>query len=87
MRLRVDPLKCQGHARCFALVPELFDVDDYGMSSVKGDGTVAPALEERARLAVANCPEFAIEEITDGSEPASGAESLARHSGGASRPS
>ena len=65
MKLRVDPAKCQGHARCFALVPELFDVDDYGMSSVEGDGTVPVALEERARLAMANCPEFAIEEIED----------------------
>jgi ferredoxin len=67
MKLRVDPTKCQGHARCFALVPELFDVDDYGLSSVRGDGTVPAALEERARLAIENCPEFAIAEI---SEPA-----------------
>jgi ferredoxin len=68
VRITVDPLKCQGHARCFALVPELFVVDDYGMSSVKGDGTVAPALEDRALLAIANCPEFAIEEIA-GEDP------------------
>ena len=27
---------------------------------VIGDGTVAPELEEKARLAVANCPEYAI---------------------------
>lgn len=65
MKLRVDAEKCQGHARCFALAPELFDVDDYGMSSVKGDGTVPVALEERARLAIENCPEFAVEEIVD----------------------
>jgi len=64
VRLRVDPDKCQGHARCVGLVPELFDVDDYGLSSVAGDGSVPAGLEERARLAVANCPEFAIEEIT-----------------------
>jgi ferredoxin len=63
VKLRVDPDKCQGHARCFALAPELFDVDDYGMSSVKGDGTVPVGLEEKARLAIVNCPEFAIEEI------------------------
>jgi ferredoxin len=69
VRLRVDPLKCQGHARCFALLPELFEVDDYGMSSVKGDGTVPASLEERGQLAIANCPEFAIEEITEGADP------------------
>ncbi|MGA2208222.1 MAG: ferredoxin [Acidimicrobiales bacterium] len=65
MKIRVDPDLCQGHARCFALVPELFSVDDYGLSSVIGDGTVPPELEEKAKLAIANCPEFAIEEISD----------------------
>ena len=64
MKVAVDPSKCHGHARCFALVPELFAVDDYGTSSVLGDGTVRPDLEERAHLAIANCPEFAIAEVT-----------------------
>jgi ferredoxin len=65
VRIRVDPDKCQGHARCYALVPELFSVDDYGLSSVVGDGSVPHQLEDKARLAVANCPEYAIEEVTD----------------------
>jgi ferredoxin len=30
-----------------------------------GDGTVPVELEDRARLAIANCPEYAVEEITD----------------------
>jgi ferredoxin len=62
VKIRVDPDKCQGHARCFALVPELFAVDDYGLSTVIGDGTVPTELEEKARLAIANCPEYAIDE-------------------------
>ncbi|MHB1986596.1 MAG: ferredoxin [Acidimicrobiales bacterium] len=62
MRIRVDPDKCQGHARCYGLAPELFAVDDYGLSTPVGDGNVPPALEERARLAMANCPEYAVEE-------------------------
>lgn len=61
MRVTVDSEKCQGHNRCFALAPELFDVDEYGTAVVIGDGTVAADLEDKARLAVANCPEFAIE--------------------------
>jgi ferredoxin len=61
MRVSVDAEKCQGHNRCYALAPELFDVDDYGQAVVIGDGTVTPELEEKARLAVANCPEYAIE--------------------------
>ncbi len=60
MRVHVDESKCQGHNRCYALAPELFDVDDFGNAVVIGDGEVAPGLEDKARLAVANCPEYAI---------------------------
>jgi ferredoxin len=60
MHVHVDPEKCQGHARCYALAPELFDLDDEGYSHEIGDGAVPPALMEQARLAVANCPEEAI---------------------------
>jgi ferredoxin len=63
MKIAVDATKCQGHARCYAISPELFDVDDYGQSSVRVDGTVAPELEDKARLAIANCPEFAISQV------------------------
>jgi ferredoxin len=60
MRVHVDPDKCQGHNRCYALAPELFDVDDYGQSHERNEGVVPPELEDKARLAVANCPEYAI---------------------------
>lgn len=60
MRVRIDADKCQGHNRCYSLAPELFDVDDLGYASAKGDGTVPAGLEDKARLAVNNCPEFAI---------------------------
>ena len=65
MKIRVDPDKCQGHARCYALAPELFVVDDYGQSTVIEDGAVPEGLEDKARLAIANCPEYAIEEIAN----------------------
>ncbi len=64
VKLRVDPDKCQGHARCYGLAPEIFDVDDYGLASVIVE-EVPEELEEKARLAVANCPEYAIEVIAD----------------------
>ncbi len=60
MRIAVNPEKCQGHARCYALSPELFIVDDYGQSSVRDDGAVSPDHEGKAQLAIANCPEGAI---------------------------
>lgn len=59
-RVQVDQQKCQGHNRCYSLAPELFDVDDLGTASARGDGTVADELLEKARRAVANCPEYAI---------------------------
>ncbi|MCX6519151.1 MAG: ferredoxin [Actinobacteria bacterium] len=60
MRIQIDSDKCQGHNRCYALAPELFDVDDYGSALVLNDGIVPAGLEDKARLAIANCPEFAI---------------------------
>ena len=62
MRVTIDSDKCQGHNRCYALAPELFDVDDYGSALVLNEGIVPAELEDKARLAIANCPEFAISE-------------------------
>lgn len=59
VKVRVDPEKCQGHNRCYSLAPELFDVDDYGYATASG-GVVPPELEGKAKLAAANCPEFAV---------------------------
>jgi ferredoxin len=64
MRVHLDTEKCQGHNRCYALAPELFDVDDYGEAMLIGDGSVPAELEDKARLAASNCPEYAIT-ITD----------------------
>ena len=60
MRVHVDPAKCQGHNRCYALAPELFDVDDLGNATERNEGVVPEGLEEKAKTAAANCPEFAI---------------------------
>ncbi|HEX6002079.1 MAG TPA: ferredoxin [Hyphomicrobiaceae bacterium] len=64
-RVRVDPDKCQGHNRCKALAPELFELDELGNAHAAGDGRVPEALEEKAYLARSNCPEFAIEIIEE----------------------
>lgn len=60
MQVHLDSEKCQGHNRCYALAPELFDVDDYGQAVLLVDGEIPADLEEKARLAAANCPEYAI---------------------------
>ena len=63
MRIHLEADKCQGHNRCYALAPELFDVDDYGQSVLLVEGDVPEELVEKARLAAANCPEFAIKVV------------------------
>ncbi|MCW2614496.1 MAG: ferredoxin [Frankiales bacterium] len=59
MRVHVDPQRCQGHARCAALAPEVFELDENGFSTTR-DGVVPPDLELDAGKAVRSCPEDAI---------------------------
>jgi len=59
-KVTVDPDRCQGHNRCFAIAPEVFDVDDLGNAFAIGDGPVGDVLAAKARQAAANCPEYAI---------------------------
>ena len=60
LKIHVDQEKCQGHARCKSLAPELFDLDEYGNAHEVGDGSVPTGLEDKAWLAQTNCPEIAI---------------------------
>lgn len=60
MRVRVDEDRCEGHGRCYALAPELFEPDDIGNAVVVGDGSVPVDAEAKARLAAQNCPERAV---------------------------
>lgn len=59
MIIKVDAEKCQGHGRCYALAPDLFDLDENGNALAK-DGLVPPGQVELAEIAAANCPERAI---------------------------
>jgi ferredoxin len=65
LKVRIDREKCQGHARCYALAPELFELDEMGNGRERGDGRVPAGLEDKAYLAQANCPELAIEVIEE----------------------
>ncbi len=60
MRVHLDAGICQGHNRCYALAPAVFDVDEYGQAIQRIDDDLPADLETRARLAAANCPEYAI---------------------------
>ena len=59
LKAAVDPDLCQGHARCWAICPEVFSLDDEGKSYVPV-ADVPPELEQQAREAATNCPERAI---------------------------
>ena len=65
MKVKVDSEKCQGHNRCFALAAELFELDELGYATATDGGKVLPDLEDQARLAVENCPERAIEIVSE----------------------
>jgi len=64
MRAIVDRDRCQGHNRCYAEAPTLFDLDDELKSVVLVD-IVPPDQEDAARRAERNCPERAIR-LVDG---------------------
>ena len=60
-KVKVDPEKCQGHNRCYAMAPGMFKVDEYGYAQPQGDGTLEDEEDvELAKRAVENCPERAI---------------------------
>ncbi len=63
-RIGIIEGRCQGHARCAALVPEMFDLDADGYSFVLPGREEIPDGDEealdRALRAVENCPEQAI---------------------------
>ena len=60
MKIQFDRETCQGHGRCYALAPDLFDCDDEGYAFVREIGELNATQEQAARLAADSCPEFAI---------------------------
>ena len=59
MHVAIDADRCQGHARCWELCPEVFTLDEVGHGTVLVPD-VPPSLEESVAKAAANCPERAI---------------------------
>jgi ferredoxin len=59
MRASVDPERCQGHARCWDVCPDVFSLDDEGHALVAVD-EVPVALVAGVQEAAALCPEQAI---------------------------
>ncbi|MGV9949839.1 ferredoxin [Rhodococcus aetherivorans] len=68
MKVSVDPGLCQGHGRCYTLVPRVFEDDADGYAQVKIEEISDPQLQEDARRAVGACPEVAIR-VLDSASP------------------
>lgn len=56
MKIRIDKAACVGNARCAAVAPELFPLDDNGYIRAT-EIDVPPGKEEDARRGAAACPE------------------------------
>ena len=60
MRVKLNPERCSGHARCFAVAPEVYDIDDNGFCLPLPDQQLSSDLEAAARDGVDACPENAL---------------------------
>jgi ferredoxin len=64
MKIRINRSGCTGNARCWAIAPELYPLDDEGYISIDGFD-VPPGQEELARRGARACPERVITVIED----------------------
>jgi ferredoxin len=56
MRITVDKAKCAGHARCAAVAPQVYELDDNGYIAF-AEKTVPEQLEKAALRGARACPE------------------------------
>ena len=66
MKIRLHRGLCSGHARCAAVAPELYTIDEESGFTDLGDLTdVPPGMEAFARRGARACPERALEILED----------------------
>jgi ferredoxin len=59
MRMRINPIMCEGHGLCVELLPELIRLDDWGYPILDVE-EVPRELESLARRAADACPTLAL---------------------------
>ncbi|WBX82775.1 ferredoxin [Sphingosinicella microcystinivorans] len=64
MKIKVHHGMCQGHARCYSLAPDIFQLDDSGYI-LPGDIAVPAGQETLAQRGARSCPERALEVAED----------------------
>ena len=66
MKLQLVEGRCSGHARCHAVAPEVYAIDETsGFVKLQGVVTVPAGLEAIALRGVRACPERAIRVLDD----------------------
>jgi ferredoxin len=64
MKIKADNKLCSGHARCAAVAPDIFLLDDDGYTAIT-ELEVPPEQAALARRGVRACPERALSIIED----------------------
>ena len=59
MRVRVNPIACDGRGLCAELFPEWIAQDEWGYPIISPE-RIPPHLQQHARRAVAACPKLAL---------------------------
>lgn len=59
MKLRLDPILCDGYGQCAELLPEVVTLDEWGYP-ILAQTPIGKDLEPAARRAVAMCPRLAL---------------------------
>jgi len=59
MKIRVDPILCDGYGQCAELLPEVVHLDEWGYPILPRE-PIDRALEPSARRAAAMCPRLAL---------------------------
>jgi ferredoxin len=69
LRLRVNPIVCDGHGLCAELLPEMITLDDWGYPIID-PGAIDAGLVGHAHRAVDACPVLALALVPAPTEPA-----------------
>jgi ferredoxin len=59
IRLRVNPIMCEGHGMCAELLPEIITLDQWGYP-ILASGSVPRPLADHAKRAAEACPTLAL---------------------------
>jgi len=64
MKIRIDKARCAGNARCWAIAPEIYPLDDEGYIAIE-EIEVPAGQEDLARRGARACPERVIEILAE----------------------